>query len=75
MIHGDTLKPAYTSGVRIGFAASTSRGCNKAQAVEIADIIFDVLSKNISLSEAKDKVASIVKTWHDVMSLQYPLVG
>ena len=73
MIHGDTLKPAYTSGVRIGFAASTSRGCSKEQAVEIADLIYDVLSKRIEASIAKEKVASIVSTWQDVMDLQYPL--
>ena len=73
MIHGDTLKPAYTSGVRIGFAAATSRGCSDKQAKEIAHLIYDVLSNQISLEEGKKKVISITATWKDVMELNYPL--
>ncbi|MBP5092405.1 MAG: serine hydroxymethyltransferase [Bacilli bacterium] len=73
MIHGDTLKPAYTSGVRIGFAAATSRGCSDKQAKEIAHLIYDVLSNKISLEEGKKKVISITATWKDVMELNYPL--
>ena len=42
MIHGDTLKPAYTSGLRIGFAAATTRGCceNDARARQIDFRLF-----------------------------------
>src|SRR5574344_309792 len=43
MLHGDTLKPTETSGLRIGFAAATSRGCTAKQAQEIADLIAKVL--------------------------------
>ncbi len=70
MIHGDTLKPNQTSGVRIGFAASTTRGCTREQAVEIADLIYDVLSDD-AFDPAKyiAKVSSIVATWQNVMDL------
>lgn len=70
MIHGDTLKPSQTSGLRIGFAASTTRGCTKGQAKEIADLIYEVLKgKETDLAPYKAKVASITKTWKDVMDL------
>ncbi len=70
MIHGDTLKPNQTSGLRIGFAASTTRGCNKDQAIEIADIIYDVLSdKAFDSSKYVAKVSSIVSAWKNVMDL------
>ena len=70
MIHGDTLKPNQTSGLRIGFAASTTRGCSKEQAIEIADLIYDVLKDpNPDYAFYKAKVASIVNTWKNVMDL------
>ena len=70
MIHGDTLKPNLTSGLRIGFAAATTRGCNKEQAELIAGIIYDVLSDS-SFDPAKyeNRVSSITKTWRNVMDL------
>ncbi len=40
MIHGDTLKPNETSGIRIGFAAATTRGCTVGDAQKIAAIIY-----------------------------------
>lgn len=43
MIHGDTLKPNETSGIRIGFAAATTRGCTKEEAIKISKLIFDIL--------------------------------
>ena len=70
MIHGDTLKPNQTSGLRIGFAASTTRGCSKEQAIEIADLIYDILKDpNPDYAFYKAKVASIVNTWKNVMDL------
>ena len=72
MIHGDTLSPALTSGLRIGFAAATSRGCTESDAREIARIIYDALKDmDGPINQLKERVASIVKTWKNVMELEY----
>lgn len=63
MIPGDTLKPNKTSGLRIGFAAVTTRGCNKKDAKAIAKLIHDYLSNTITAEEAKEKVDNIVSNW------------
>ncbi len=71
MIHGDKLKPNQTSGLRIGFAASTTRGCTEKQAIEIADIIYEVLNdRAFDPSKYTAKVASIVSGWKNVMDLR-----
>lgn len=72
MIHGDTLSPALTSGLRIGFAASTSRGCTKEEAIEIANIIYDALAhldQNADVFLAR--VKGIVSIWKNVTKLDY----
>ena len=69
MIHGDALKPSECSGLRIGFAAATTRGCTEEQARRIAHLIFNVLKDAISQEEARAEVAKIVSTWKDVMTL------
>ena len=72
MIHGDKLKPSETSGLRIGFAAATSRGCTEEDAKEIADLIFSVLNdKNFDKKHYLDSVKTIVSRWKDVMELEY----
>ena len=53
MIPGDTLSPKETSGLRIGFAAVTTRGCAKEDAIKIAKLIHMFLSNNISKEDAK----------------------
>lgn len=63
MLPNDTLKPNKTSGLRIGFAAVTTRGCVKADAEKIANLIHDYLSSKISTDEAKARVAEVVKNW------------
>lgn len=70
MLHGDTLKPAYASGLRIGFAAATTRGCSKEDAIEIARIIDSAL-KGEDEQAMKEKVSSIVSHWKDVMKLEF----
>ena len=42
-IPNDPAGPMVTSGIRIGTAATTTRGMNEADMVEIADIITQVL--------------------------------
>ncbi len=72
MIHGDTLSPKYTSGLRIGFAAASSRGCTKEQAVEVARIIDDCLSSpDANVAALRKRVADITATWEDISALDY----
>lgn len=72
MIHGDTLSPALTSGIRIGFAAATSRGCSRADAVAVASIVYDALKDlNVDPKPLKDRVSKIVATWKDITELEY----
>ena len=66
MIPGDTLKPNKTSGLRIGFAAVTTRGCTKEDARKVADLIFDYLKDDIDSDEANKLVASLVKNWKNI---------
>lgn len=63
MIPGDKLSPKETSGLRIGFAAVTTRGCSKKDAEEIAKLIFDYLKGNIDSELAKKKVKEITSSW------------
>ena len=73
MIHNDTLKPNLTSGIRVGFAAATTRGCTVEQAQEIARLIYRVLNCEIRLEEARHKVHDITSSWKDVMELEFPI--
>ena len=63
MISGDTLPPSKTSGLRIGFAATTTRGCTKEDAKQIARIIDSYLKNNISQEEGKKLVTAITNKW------------
>lgn len=63
MIPNDTLKPNKTSGLRIGFAAVTTRGCTEEDAKHIAKLIHNFLSNNIDEKTAKEEVKNIVSKW------------
>jgi len=63
MIPNDTLSPKETSGLRIGFAAVTTRGCSKNDAIEIAILIHKFLKGEVSELDAKNKVKLIVSNW------------
>lgn len=69
MIPNDTKKPNETSGVRIGFAAVTTRGCVKEQAEAIATIIHFYLKGETSKEEALKKVRAITKRWKRIESI------
>lgn len=69
MIPNDSKKPNETSGLRIGFAASTTRGCTKEQARKIANIIHNYLKNEISKDEAKKEVKSITSKWKKITSI------
>ncbi len=69
MIPNDTLKPNKTSGLRIGFAAITTRGCTLEQAKEIAILIDKVLRNKISDEDAKKEVMEITTSWKNIEEL------
>ena len=66
MIPGDRLSPKETSGLRIGFAAVTTRGCTKAQAAHIASIIHMYLGNYVTKEQAIKQVKAITKTWNKI---------
>lgn len=59
MIPGDKLKPNETSGLRIGFAALTTRGCDGRNANEIAQLIHRYLKNEISKDDAMTNIRKI----------------
>lgn len=70
MLPNDTLKPSQTSGLRIGFAAITTRGCSEFDAEWIATIIHFYLSNQISTEKAINLVEKIIKNWKDITQLE-----
>ena len=66
MIPNDTLSPGKTSGLRIGFAAVTTRGCTKAQAEQVAIIIHQYLSKALDKEKAQAMVRELTATWKKI---------
>ena len=69
MLPGDTLKPNKTSGIRIGFAAVTTRGCTKENAKEIANLIHKYLKDDISREEALKKIDLLVCNWKLIQNI------
>ena len=69
MIPNDTLKPNKTSGLRIGFAAVTTRGCTKNEAKEIAKLIHDYLSNNITKEAAIKAVNKLTDSWKKIENI------
>lgn len=60
MIQNDTESPKTTSGLRIGFAALTTRGCTNEDAISLANIIYYYLNGDIDKESAKEKVNLIL---------------
>lgn len=69
MIPNDTLTPGKTSGLRLGFAAVTTRGCSEEQAREIARIINSYLNKSLDKEKAIAKVAELVSNWKVIQDI------
>ena len=63
MIPNDKLTPRETSGLRIGFAASTTRGCDVSAAKLIGRLIDGYLGNKISKEEALEAVKNITSGW------------
>ncbi len=66
MLPNDTLKPNKTSGLRIGFAAATTRGATKDDAVKIAKLIHAYLKNEITREEALKEVKVITSSWKKI---------
>ena len=66
MLPNDDEKPSITSGVRIGLAAATTRGCSKNDAIEIARIIDSYLKNKINKDEAISCVKTLTKSWKKI---------
>ena len=66
MIPGDKLSPKETSGLRIGFAAVTTRGCTKEDAIEIAKLIYNYLGNKVSNEYALSKVRELTSKWKNI---------
>lgn len=62
MLPFDEEKPTITSGLRIGFAALSTRGLNVEQAKLIAHIIHNYLSSKLDKEEAKKQVLNITSS-------------
>ena len=69
MLPNDTLTPGKTSGLRLGFAAVTTRGCTKEQAEEVAVIIHKYLSKEVDKEKAQELVSSLVSNWKQIQDI------
>ena len=63
MIPGDILSPKETSGLRIGFAAVTTRGCDNLAARIIAELIHKYLKEEISKEDALKEVKKLTSSW------------
>lgn len=61
MLPNDDERPNTTSGLRLGFAAVTTRGLDEKGASETATIIHKFLNKDISKEEALLRVAKLVE--------------
>jgi glycine hydroxymethyltransferase len=69
MLPGDMLKPSETSGLRIGFAAATTRGCTLIQASVITELIHNYLSGKVDKITADFIRKGIVSEWKDISNL------
>lgn len=66
MLPYDSNKPAVTSGIRLGSPALTTRGFGKAEFVEVANIIADVLDakgNETALEAARSRVGKLCTTY------------
>ena len=69
MIPNDKLTPKETSGLRIGFAAVTTRGCKEEDAGKIAEVIHGYLSNKLTKKEASSLVKVIVSNWKNISNI------
>ena len=68
MLPHDKLSPALTSGIRIGFAALTTRGCTEYIAHKLASIIFTYL-KMYNYLESSGEIKKYKQQVKNIVSL------
>lgn len=66
MLPNDTLSPKETSGLRIGFAAITTRGATIKDAATIAYLIDGLLANKLSKEEVSLKVKELTSSWRKI---------
>lgn len=69
MIPGDKLSPKETSGLRIGLAAITTRGCTQENARQIALLIHKFLKGEISKDDALACVKDVTSGWKNICDI------
>lgn len=69
-IPGDTERPAYASGIRIGTPAMTTRGFDSDDFVKVAKLIVDVLSRKDD-SEFIQRAHALASCYADMHPLTY----
>ncbi len=69
MLPNDDELPNVTSGLRIGFAAVTTRGCNSHHVFDLAYIIYNYLSNQISKKEAINYLTLITKELKSILEI------
>jgi glycine hydroxymethyltransferase len=73
-LHDDKLSPAITSGLRIGLAAITTRGCSLEEAKQVGDIIYDDLSAKVpDINKLQAEVKALSRDWIDIALLSFPI--
>lgn len=71
-IHNDQLPPNKSSGLRIGFAAVTSRGADENDARKIAQLAHKILKTRTV--DYREEARDLTRKWDDVLELEYPLI-
>lgn len=71
MLPGDTLTPNKTSGLRIGFAAATSRGLTEEGVSDIVTVIFQYLKNLITIEQALAMVKEITSKLKNIEDLEF----
>lgn len=69
MLPNDKERPSVTSGVRIGFAALTTRGLKEDGAKKVAQIIHNYLSKTVDIKKTKEAVSQLTNELKQVEQL------
>lgn len=69
MLPNDDERPNTTSGLRLGFAAVTTRGLDQAGTIETATIIHEFLSGNMTKEEALKRVNKLTLNLRAIDSL------
>lgn len=69
----DPEKPFVTSGIRVGSPAGTTRGFGKAEFIEIADLITEVLDGLAAMPEGNATVEAKVKARVEELCRAFPI--